>query len=128
MSRNTNRIGKEERIRRITELIGDGLFTYQIVDICTKEWGVGRRQVENYLTLVYKFLKTNLTEKDKDMILLEYSRLIQKHEKSNPKLAFEYRKHRDKIIGLGVDRVDVTSNGKDVGTTIINIIKPNERD
>ena len=102
MSKNANRATKEERIARITGLIADGLFTYQIVDICMKEWGVGRRQIENYLTLVYSFLRKNLGEKDKDRILQEYEYLIQKHEKINPKLAFEYRKHRDKIIGLGV--------------------------
>lgn len=122
------KIQKQERIDRILQLIGDGYFTYQIVDICKAEWGVtSRRTIEKYLTQVYSFLKTELNDKDKDRILLEYERLIQKYERSgDAKIAIQYRQMRDKILGLYITKTDVTTNGKDMTPTIINIIKPNE--
>lgn len=122
------KVQKQERIDRILQLIGDGYFTYQIVDICKSEWGVtSRRTIEKYLTQVYSFLKTELNEKDKDRILLEYERLIQKYERSgDAKIAIQYRQMRDKILGLYITKTDVTTNGKDMTPTIINIIKPTD--
>jgi hypothetical protein len=99
-----NKICKEQRLDRIMRLIADGYMTYQIVDICGKEWNIGRRAVERYLTIVYSFLKREMNSQDKDNILLEYNALIHKYEKAgDAKIALEYRKHRDKITGVAND-------------------------
>ncbi len=110
-----NKITKEERIQQVSNLISTGYMTYQIVDICKKEWGVTRRSVERYLTICYSFLTKSLKDKDKDKILLEYEMLALKYEKmGNFRMALEYRKQRDKIIGIAIERRDFTSNGETI--------------
>lgn len=102
-----NKIQRLERIDKVGQMIGDGYFTYQIVDFCAKEWGVSSRTAERYIEQVTKFLKKQLNSGDKDKILLEYDRLIQKYEQlGESRIALEYRKHRDKITGLGVDKIE----------------------
>lgn len=97
---------KEDRIRRVMDLLGEGRMTYDIVNICQKEWGCGRRAIEKYIQHIYTFLNKSLQEKDKDKILLEYSNLIEKYEKIDKRLARDYRLQRDKILGISIDRVD----------------------
>jgi hypothetical protein len=110
-----NKKTKEERIAKVAELLSFGYPTYQIVDICKKEWNVQRRCVEKYLELVYAFMTKSLKEKDKDKILLEYEQLALKYEKlGNAKMALEYRRQRDKIIGISIERRDITTNGESI--------------
>jgi hypothetical protein len=110
-----NKKTKEERIAKVADLLSFGYPTYQIVDICTKEWNVKRRCVEKYLEWVYSFMTKSLKEKDKDKILLEYEQLALKYEKKgDAKMALEYRKQRDKIIGIAIERRDLTSNGETI--------------
>jgi len=125
MSKNINRAQKDERIERVLHLLAMGHHTFQIVNTCSKEWGVTRRTIERYLTQVYSFLKKSMTEKDKDRIILEYNQLILKKEgQGNDKMAALYRERRDKILGLYVTKTDITSGGDKITPTIINIIKP----
>lgn len=122
----SNKIQKEERIRFVMDLISKGHMTFEIVDICSKEWGVGRRQIEKYLTIVYRFLTTSLKEKDKDKILLEYDRLIHKYEmQGEVRYAMQYRQMRDKIMGLYINKTDITTGGDKLPGAVINIINPN---
>ncbi len=118
----SSKVQKEERIERVLALIGDGLMTFQIVNICRKEWNISRRTVERYLSHIYKFLKTELTSSDKDKVLLEYDRLIQKYENKDSRLARDYRQMRDKITGISKERTDITSNDKTIETIILNKI------
>jgi hypothetical protein len=113
MKERANKVTKQQRVERVLELIAMSYMTFQIVDICKKEWGVNRRSVERYLTICYRFLAKSLKDKDKDKIILEYDVLINKFEKlGNHRMALEYRKQRDKIIGIAVERRDITSNGE----------------
>ena len=105
MSKQGGRIQSYQRIQRIYDLIGDGYLTFQIVKICGDEWGIGRRAVEKYLTKVYAFLREG-SLKSREDVIVEYNKLIRKHEEENPELALKYRMHRDKILGLMVDRVE----------------------
>lgn len=118
-----------ERINLVVELLAQGLFTYQIVDKCKKDWSVSRRTVERYLTHVYSFLNLSLKEKDKDKILIEYDALIQKNEKmGDKKYAALYRERRDKILGLYNHEVkaDITSGGKPIDEILFTLINKKE--
>lgn len=117
-----NKKGKEERIEFILDLIGEGYMTFQIVDKCMKEWKVGRRAIESYLTKVYSFLKTELNSDDKDRILMQYERLARKHEKNRPDLALKYRQQRDKITGIS------EKSTLDVNVKTITINLPKKKD
>lgn len=120
-----NKATKAQRIDFVHKLIADGLLKYQIVDKCMDEWKISARAVEKYLTHVYNFLheqtKNNNTV---ETILAEYQKLIAKYEAKDPKLAHQYRLQRDKILGISTQKVDVTSNGKDIGISevIIKIV------
>jgi hypothetical protein len=104
-------LGKEERIQRVLELIALGYMTFQVVDICTKEWKVCRRTIERYLTIVYEFLRKQ-AKIDKDQALAEYESLINREELAgNKDLARKYRLQRDKILQIAVDKVDHKHSG-----------------
>lgn len=122
-----NRMKRLERIEKVGEMIGDGYFTYQIVEYCSKEWGVSSRTAERYIQQVTQFLKKQLNSSDKEKILLEYDKLIHKYEKmGNAKIALEYRKHRDKITGLGIDKVEHSGSVQIETIRLKEIKKPDE--
>jgi hypothetical protein len=123
----TNRVGKEARIKRVMDLMTSGYMTFQIIDICKKEWNVtSNRAIERYITYVYNFLKLGLKDIDRERILVEYQGLITKYENMGDyKLAKEYRFQRDKIFGVVVNKTDVTSGGEKLGAVIVYIDKPN---
>lgn len=128
MRTRANKIEKEVRIERVSELIGDGYLPYQIIQMCASEWSVSKRTIERYLTHVYAFLKREMTVVDKDRILQQYEKLILKFEKKgDSRMALSYRQQRDKVMGL--DRIQVEHSGKIEQITTINLTeikKPNE--
>lgn len=120
---------RDERIRRIMELIGDNYMTFEIKDICKKEWGISPRTVDRYLKICYDFLQTSLSQKDKDYILLEYDRLITKFDRLGQfKIAQQYRFQRDKILGLGIvkDNININFNEQPLFPDIKDINRKEE--
>ncbi len=107
-----NKIQKQQRIERIHELLGDGYPTYQIVNICAKEWSVSRRTIERYLTLVYNFLQKQLSQDDVEKLLLKYQRLALKYEKKgDAAMAFKYNDMINKMTSAySPDRLDMSIN------------------
>ena len=114
MKTTTSKTTRDNRIRYITELIANGCMRHEIVSICSKKWKISTPTIDRYLKIVYDFLKTDLNNEDREKILLEYTTLIERYEKKDPKLAKEYRFQRDKIMGISIERKDITSNGKTI--------------
>lgn len=109
------KLEKMERANQVLKMLGDGYFTYQIIDVIQKEWSIGPRAAKRYITYCYKFLKTEVNKKDRDSFVVEYETLIQKYERmGNSKMAYLYRVQRDKILGLVVEKRDLTSGGKSI--------------
>jgi len=126
MRNRQTKIGREERINKILELIGQGMYTFQIVDICTKEWGVTRRTIEKYLTHVYSFMSKELTKEDKDKVIMELKEEEKLFKQRGEISAYlKLKDMRLKVSGQYQTKIDHTTNGKDIGF-ILNINKPNE--
>ena len=106
MAKASCKIDREIRVQRVLDLIALGYKVYQVIDICSKEWGIGRRQIERYLTIVYSFLREQ-SKIDREQAVAEYDSLINRSELSGDKeLARKYRLQRDKIAQLVVDKVE----------------------
>jgi len=123
------KIKKKERLDRILELIGDGYMTYQIVEVCSKEWAIGRRGVERYLTAVYKFLKTELTHQDKELAILELQELERQYKgRGDAKSLLKLKDMRFKIQGFYNHEIkaDVTSGGKPIDEILFTLINKKE--
>lgn len=127
MAKHICNIGKDLRVARICELITLGYLTYEIISICSGEWGLSKRTVERYTQQIHQFLAKEVKEKDREMILIEYDRLINKYQlQGNDRYASLYRERRDKIQGLYQQKVDITSDGKPI--TEIRLIQIKSKD
>lgn len=110
-NRQVTKYTSEERVKYVMSLIAKGYLTHQIISDCQKQWGIGQRAIEKYLTKVYALLKNEVSAADKDRVLVEYQALIQQCELSgDKKLAKEYRFQRDKILGLHTQKVEHSGN------------------
>ena len=117
-----SKVEREQRIERIFELIGDGYLTFEIIQICRKEWGICRRTMDRYFEIVYKYLKDN-NKVESEKLILQYEKLARKYDKSGKAdIAFKYRQQRDKITGLS------EKSSIDVNHKIIEIKLPKHRD
>ena len=104
-------------------------MTYQIVDILKNEWKLTRRSIERYLTYAYKFLKTDLNKEDKELVMLELRELERQYKlKGDAKSMIKLKEMRLKIAGyFSPTKMDITSNGETLKTSIIYIEKPDAK-
>lgn len=121
-----DKLTRQKRLKRVRELIGKGMMNYQIEDQLSEEWGLAKRTINRYLQQVYSFLRSNLSQNDKEKILLEYNELIQRYDDFDTKLALQYRIQRDKILGLITTRMDLTSKGEKITSFNFGNINENE--
>jgi len=116
---------KAQRIDKIIELLQSGKYRWEIVNELTNEWNCTERNVEKYMTAAYKLLKINYDKDILENILTKYDSLYKKAiGQGDNKLAVRILDSISRINGL--NKIDITTNGKDMTPTIINIIKPNE--
>lgn len=115
---------KAQRINKIIELLQSGKYRWEIINDLTNEWSCTERNVEKYMTAAYKLLKLNYDKDILETILTKYDSLYKKAiDQGDNKLAVRILDSISRINGL--NKLDITTNGKDVTPTIINIIKPN---
>lgn len=120
---------KEKRLEYILSLYAMGYMEFQMVELCMKEWKIKERMARRYLEWVKIFLKQELDKTDKDKFITEYNALIIKYEKlGDAKQAFLYRQHRDKILGLTIERRDITSGGQPLQQIIKVIVADDEEE
>ena len=111
---------RDARLKYIVEQRSLGLFPFQIVQLCMKEWGVKKRMAERYLQWVDIFLRNELTKEDKDYILTEYKAMALRMELCGDRqLAYLYRKQRDKIMGLEQSKLNITGTIETIKTIIL---------
>lgn len=118
---------KSVRIAFVRDLITMGYSNAQIIDAFITKFKTQQRAAYRYINIVLDFLHSEVKEKTVEQILTEYNELIKKYEAFDPRLAKEYRMHRDKIFGYLQQKIDITSGGKELPTTI-NIIHVNKKD
>ena|ERR1022692_3797321 len=116
----TRKSDRDKRLRYVIECKSIGYFNFQIVALCMEKWGIKKRQAEKYLQWVEQFLRNELTKEDKDYILSEYKAMAIRLELQGEKqLAFQYRKQRDKIMGLEQTKLNITGNIEMIKTIIL---------
>ena len=116
----TRKSDRDKRLRYVIECKSIGYFNFQIVSLCMEKWGIKKRQAEKYLQWVEQFLRNELTKEDKDYILSEYKAMAIRLELQGEKqLAFQYRKQRDKIMGLEQTKLNITGNIEMIKTIIL---------
>lgn len=116
---------KAQRIKQVIDMLSSGKYRWEIVNDLSKQWGCSERNVEKYMTASYKLLSVHYDKDVLENILSKYDMLYKKAiGQGDNKLAVRILDSISRINGL--NKLDVTTNGKDLTPTIINIIKPNE--
>lgn len=100
---------KTKRVKRVLELMGRGLYMFEIVDILMKEWDCSRRNVYKYIEKSKEILKNSISQSDKDEFINQFDQLLQKaYEIKDYKLANAILANKGRFT-IG-EKVDVKHN------------------
>ena len=91
--------------------------------------GYGQAMAYNYVKMAQDIIKDSYKNVN-DIAIYESTAQVEDMMQyamtnKNFKLWFELRKELNRMQGNYKDKVDVTTNGENINTTIINIINPN---
>jgi hypothetical protein len=66
---------RNERIKQVMDLIGKGLYSYEIADRLSKEWKCSERSVYNYIDIVKKIVSNEISKQDVNDLMLKFDHL-----------------------------------------------------
>ena len=125
-----SRYNQDEVINAIVEMrLVKSMSMKNVIDFLMIDLGYGRAMAYNYVNMAQQIVVDNYKEINKvasEESVGQLENMMQyAMNNKNFKLWFELRKEMNKIQGLYKERIDITTNGKDMNQTIINIISPN---
>lgn len=122
---------KEDIINAIVEMrLVKCMSIKNVLDFLMNDLGYGQAMAYNYIKMAQDVTVTNYNEVHKVASEEAFGQIENMMQyamtNKNFKLWFELRKEMNKLQGLyATQKVDVTTNGENINTTIINIINPN---
>jgi hypothetical protein len=69
-----NELEKSQRVKRIMDMMGQGMYMYEIIPILSKEWNCSDRSVYKYMSKVKEILSKSIS-KDVDELLNKFNTL-----------------------------------------------------
>jgi hypothetical protein len=112
-----------QRARTVADWMTDGYFTRDIVEQGLVKWGVSERQVHDYIKEAFKIYREQTSKEIKDRIAFHvaarrklYNRLKGKENADGARTALTILDSIAKIEGVFVEKIDVTSKGKELKT------------
>lgn len=131
MPKKGDHIQTYERVRAVMKYILEGYTSTQIVDQCQLIFEVSDRQARTYITKAFqefkKVSRKNMEEKVGFYLsakLKLYNKLKDKETPAGAAVALNILESMEKIDGIVVKKIDLTSNGKELGNlTGTKIIK-----
>ena len=64
MTEKSNKFDRKQRLDKILQLLAEGKLRYEIMAICTAEWGLKESGVQAYIDDAYLILKNAFTDED----------------------------------------------------------------
>jgi hypothetical protein len=122
MPKQGDHIQTYERVQAVMKYILDGYTSAQIVDQCKLVFTVEERQARTYISKAYlefkKVSRKNMQEKVGFYLsakLKLYNKLKEKETPSGAAVALDILESMEKIDGIVVQKIDLTSKGKELG-------------
>lgn len=124
MRRRVNNITKEKRIRQIMDLIGQGLYTCDIVAQLSKEWKCQERAVYKYLDIVRKIVSKEIDSQDVNNMITRLDYLYKLAvARGDHRLAAHIEISKGKLTVGEKQKVEHTGNVSSINI-IVNGTKP----
>jgi len=126
MENRANKKVRKERMEQILTMLNKGMYQSEIVYILSEEWKCSERNVEKYITGVYKLIASEWDSNVSENILAKYIHLYNKaNERNDIKNAKSILDSIAKINNLG-NKIDITSGGEKLGPAVIVYIEKPE--
>jgi len=126
MENRANKKVRKERMEQILTMLNKGMYQSEIVYILSEEWKCSERNVEKYITGVYKLIAKDWDKNVSENILAKYIHLYNKaNERNDIKNAKSILDSIAKINNLG-NKIDITSGGEKLGPAVIVYIEKPE--
>lgn len=117
-----NHIEVYERVQAVMKYILEGYTSQQIVDQCKLVFAVEERQARTYISKAYqefkKVRRKNMDERISFYIAIKlklYNKLKDKETPAGAAVALDIVESMEKIDGVAVQKIDLTSKGKELG-------------
>lgn len=127
---NKSKYQKEEVINAIVDMrVSKSMSMKSVIHFLMNDLGYGQAMAYNYVKMAQDIIKDSYKNVN-DIAIYESTAQVEDMMQyamtnKNFKLWFELRKELNRMQGNYKDKVDVTTNGENINTTIINIINPN---
>lgn len=122
MSKKASNIEAYERVQAVMKYILDGYTSTQIVDQCKLVFEVEERQAKTYISKAFqefkKVRRKSMDEKIGFYIAVKlklYNKLKDKETPAGAAVALNIVESMEKIDGVSVQKIDLTSKGKELG-------------
>jgi len=66
---------KNERIKQVMDLIGQGLYAYEISSKLSQEWECSERSIYKYIDIVKKIISNEVSNQDVNDLMLKFDHL-----------------------------------------------------
>lgn len=80
MSSKSTELVKTQRVKRILDLMGRGMYSFEVVATLEKEWNCSQRNVYKYMNIVKKILAAEVS-KDANDLLNKFNNLYEEARK-----------------------------------------------
>lgn len=118
---------RNERIKEVMAQLVVGKYRWEIMEDLGKKWNVNIDAMNGYIRDAKSLMKSHFSEEEVIDILSKYNYLYQDAlKRGDKKLAVKILDSISKVGGYITNKLDVTSGGDKI-TTIINIIKPEDK-
>ena len=118
-----NRAEINKRLAQVENCIIEGWLTSEIVASGRKDWGLSRRQIENYISHVYKRWARESAKnlcKNLDRAIRARERIIKEARKAGDlRTALAAEDSLAKLLGLFIERVDHSGN---INLTVADLV------